>query len=329
MRTQSEYHLHMRASVVALVSVMLATRAASADEKPWVAGTTPEQRAQAQELLQKGNAKLIERDYVAALEIYRSALAVWDHPAIRFNIVRCLIQLDRPVEAVDELEHTLKYGAAPLEDSVYTEALSYQKLLANQTGTLEVSCKQQGVALTIDGQPLATCPTTVQRRVTPGRHQIVGEAAGLLPRTQVAIVVGGSTEQVAITLEPLSASARIVHRYPGWIPWVVVGSGALLAGIGGIVQLAANNDDDYYRSEVRRTCADGCSGRTLDNLRELESRARTEGYVAIGFASVGAATLIAGGVLLYLNRGRTVYETPRVSTTPLPGGGVVTFGGSF
>jgi hypothetical protein len=39
--------------------------------------------------------------------------------------------------------------------------------------------------------------------------------------------------------------------------------------------------------------------------------------------------MISGGVLLYLNRGRTVYEAPAVAATPVEGGGIVTVGGSF
>src|SRR6185503_11701801 len=108
---QLAYDHSMRVSLLALLTVLVLTGGAHADESPWVKGTTPEQRAAAQERLTAGNSLLLEKNYVAALAKYREAITFWDHPAIRFNIVRCLIQLDRSIEAVDELDKALRYGA--------------------------------------------------------------------------------------------------------------------------------------------------------------------------------------------------------------------------
>src|SRR4051794_24436830 len=106
-------------ATVVLVSV--ATPALAEDA--WSVGVTVEQKATAQKLLEEGNARFVERDYATALQKYQAAVAVWDHPAIRFNMVRCLIQLDKPVDAADNLKLALKYGAQPLEEAVYNEAL--------------------------------------------------------------------------------------------------------------------------------------------------------------------------------------------------------------
>ena len=166
------------------VCLMLALAGpASADDAPWTTGVTAEQKETARYLLDAGNTLFLAHDYAAALDKYRQALAVWDHPAIRFNVVRCLIQLDRTVEAADNLKLALKYGAAPLEEAVYNEALAYEKLLANQIGDLDVSCSQAGAVVTLDGQPLLTCPGTQTRRVAPGRHQLVGSQEGFLTKS--------------------------------------------------------------------------------------------------------------------------------------------------
>jgi tetratricopeptide (TPR) repeat protein len=319
----------VRAGAIALLGLLLAATPARADEKPWVKGVSAERRAAAQKLLQAGNALLIERNYVAALDKYREAIGSWDHPAIRFNIVRCLIQLDRPVEAVDELDRALAYGAEPLEEAVYTEALSYQKLLASQIAAVSLSCTQPGVQVTLDGQPLTTCPTTIKSRVKPGRHQLLGEKSGFLPRTVSLVVVGGTEERGSRTHDPLGANARIVHRYSSWLPWTVLGAGLVVVGAGGLVQLVASNDQDTYERELERTCSTGCGGAELQNLRDLESRARLENHVALGIVGAGIATVITGGVLLFMNRGRTVYETTSIGVTPSSGGATVTLGGSF
>src|SRR3569832_1869349 len=91
----------------------------------------------------------VEHRYPEALERFRAALAIWDHPALRFDIVRCLIQLDRPLEAADNLVHALAYGKAALPGTTYEQALEFQKLLANQLGDLTVRCCEPGVAITI------------------------------------------------------------------------------------------------------------------------------------------------------------------------------------
>ena len=119
-------------------------------------------KADAKALLAAGKALFLEHKYAEPLESYKQAIAEWDHPAIRFNIVRCLIQLDRAVEASENLDAALKYGATPLEDTVYAEAIAYQKLLANQTGELEVSCEQRGAVIASARNP-RRLPTTARR----------------------------------------------------------------------------------------------------------------------------------------------------------------------
>src|SRR3954465_1572782 len=127
-------------AVVIALTLLPAVVHADGGNAPWAQGVTDEQKAQAKELLDAGNALLLDKKYVEALDKYTAAVAVWDHPAIRFNMVRCLIQLGRNLEAYDNLQLALKYDAAPLEKTVYDEALAYQKLLETQIGDIKVSC---------------------------------------------------------------------------------------------------------------------------------------------------------------------------------------------
>ncbi len=324
--------------VVALASAALAPRIARADaNQPWAVGVSEAQKTQSQKLLEEGNALFLEKDYAPALEKYKAAIGAWDHPAIRFNIVRCLIQLDRPVEASDNLAFALAYGAAPLEDAVYTEALSYQKLLANQIGDLEVHCEQAGVSITLDGQPLLACPGKEHRRVAPGQHQLVGTKTGFLTRSTQVVVIGGAHQPAtAMSLVELGKAAKVVHRYPNWIPWTVFGGGLVLAGFGGILQYEASQSMSSYDRAVSTNCANtGCTPGQVDTSDR--DRAQTENKIAISVMTVGAATAIVGSVLLYVNRGRTVYEenpekpgVTAVNLTPThDGGGLVTLSGRF
>ncbi|MBL0216111.1 MAG: tetratricopeptide repeat protein [Myxococcales bacterium] len=302
-------------------------RVAHAETPPWSVGVTDAKKAEAQKFLEAGNALFLDRKYAEALEKYKSAVGAWDHPAIRFNIVRCLIQLDHTVEASDNLKQALKYGAAPLEEAVYTEALAYDKLLSNQIGDLTVSCLQPDVKLTLDGQPLTGCPGKETRRVSPGPHQLVGTKAGLLTKTVEVMVLGGKAQDVPVKLEPLGRAARIEHRWPTYLPWVVFGAGFAVAGIGAVLDLNAKADMDSYDRSVAQFCsvtACGPDDTRLDPVRGLDDDARFKNKVAVSVLTVGIATIATGAVMLYLNRGRTVYPesveklTPQV--TPVAGG---------
>ncbi|CAN5653034.1 hypothetical protein BH11MYX1_BH11MYX1_36300 [soil metagenome] len=322
------------AFVLALAAAPVLAHADTA--QPWAVGITEAQKAQSQKLLEEGNGFFIKKDYAQALEKYKAAIGSWDHPAIRFNMVRCLIQLDRPVDASDNLALALAYGAAPLEDTVYTEALSYQKLLANQIGELDVHCEQAGVVITLDGQPLLACPGKEHRRVAPGQHQLVGTKPGFLTRSTQVVVIGGAQSQATnMALVPLGKAAKVVHRYPNWIPWTVFGGGLVLAGFGGILQYEASQSMSSYDRAVSTNCANtGCTPGQVDSSDK--DRAQTENKIAISVMTVGAVTAVVGGVLLYINRGRTVYEenpekpgVTAVTFAPSHDGGLMTLSGRF
>jgi hypothetical protein len=229
-------------------------------------------------------------------------------------MVRCLIFLERPLDASDNLRLALQYGAAPFEESIYNEALGYEKLLSAQIGELEIQCEQKGVSLTMDGQGLIACPGQESRRVLPGQHQIVGKKEGFVPRTVEVIVLGGKHEHAAVILDPLSKVARIEHRWPTWIPWTIFGGGFALAGIGGLIHVKASSDNTAYANIVAHDCPDGCVNTTLDH--SLQSSARLENGIAIGAIAAGAVAVLTGSVLLYVNRGHTVYDLGNESPTP-------------
>ena len=316
-----------------LATLVAAATPARADVPPWAAGVTDGQKAHAQKLLDAGNALFLDKKYAEALEAYRQAVAVWDHPAIRFNIVRCLIQLDRGVEASENLEVALKYGAAPLEEAVYSEALAYEKLLANQIGDVRVRCTQVGVKVTLDGQPLAVCPGEQTRRVAPGPHQLVGTKPGFLTRTADVVVLGGKRADVDLALVPLDRAGKVVHRWPTWIPWVVFGGGLGVMGLGGALESVAAGQLDTYDRAVASTCPSGCAPKDprYDALDQQKTAALRLDHIAIGVLATGGAAVAAGAVMLYLNRGQTTYPDAVLPVvTALPGGGgAVSFGGRF
>jgi hypothetical protein len=319
----------MRAAIVFLV---LAAQVARADDpptqpQPWAVGVGEPEKATARQHLDAGNQLFLANKYTEALEAYRHALEAWNHPAIRFNIVRCLILLKRPLEASEDLELALRYGAAPFDASIYREALAYQTLLASEIGELEIECHQDGVQITVDGKPLPPCPGTHVTRLIPDRHQVVATKAGFLTHTARVPVLGGKREHLTITLDPASKAARIVHRWKTWIPWTTFGAGLVVAGLGGLLELEARQNLASYNEQEDNACRRGCPpGQLSTDLRE---RALLEDKIAVGLIAAGAAGAAVGVAMVYLNRGRVVHDAPAVEVVPRPGGAVVTVGGRF
>jgi hypothetical protein len=294
----------------------------AAPPQPWAVGVSADQKAAAKQHLDAGNALYLDHKYAEALEEYTQATAAWDHPAIRFNMVRCLIFLKRPLDASDELKRALKYDAAPYDETIYSEALAYQELLAAEIGQVEINCDQSGVRLTIDGQPLLACPGKEQRPVLPGRHQIVGRKDGFMPRTIDLVVLGGKHESETVMLEPLSKVARTRTRWAVWKPWAVAGGGAAVVGIGVLFELAARSNADSYDRYVHTQCPqDGCSSNDA-YLVDHRSRARLDSQLGAGALIAGGAAVATGVVLLVLNRPQTyVPEQMPVLTPTITNGG--------
>jgi hypothetical protein len=310
-----------------VLAIACVTAVARADApQPWAVGVTAEQRARAKQLLDAGNARMLDHDYAAALDQFRAGIAVWDHPAIRFNIVRCLIQLDRPVEASENLELALKYGAAPLEDAVYAEALNYQKLLANQISDVEVTCTQDHVKVSLDGRSIVACPGSAQRRVAPGQHQIVGTGPGLSTKTIDLVLLGGKRQRVAVTLAS-PGEARIVRRWNQWLPWAVFGSGFAIVGAGALLEYHASTEMDRYDRAVTRDCVNtSCGSSQLAVDVGLEHSAQAFNRIAIGVFATGGLAIATGTVMLYLNRGHPGYSA---AYEPRDGGGTINVTGRF
>ena len=272
-------------SAAAPVAADDAAPAPASNETPWSAGVTDEQRAAAQTLLDEGNGLYIQNLYRAAAAKYRAALAQWNHPAIRFNLVKALVSLDEPIEAAAELELSLAYDAAPFEPDVFAEVRNYQRLLAAQIALVEISCDQPGVSATFDGEPLI-CPGRSTHKVRPGRHTISGQGEGLLTQSRVETLAAGDNPVVEVRLIAIADATITRTRWAAWKPWVVVGGGAATLGLGTMLALSARSLQEDYREALRTECGEaGCpagelpaSVVALGNSYRLRDRCRSASW---------------------------------------------------
>lgn len=313
-----------RYGVMLLLALVSVAGPARADDStpPWATGVSQGQKDRAQQLLTEGNELFVARKIKLAEAKYRQALAAWNHPAIRFNLVRTLVERERFVDAHENLQLALAHGAGPFEAHVYREALRYRTLLAGRVAQIAVACARAGVAVSLDGRPLMVCPGTVTKLVEPGVHPVVARKPGFVPYAREVLVLGGKTARVKVQMVSVADATITRRRWRRWKPWAVIGGGVLVAGIGGLLQLKAQRDFAKFGDEITRLCVDsGCAPDELPApVRDLESQARLENQVAIGTIAVGAAAVITGVVMTILNTPTKSVETasarPGVAVAP-------------
>lgn len=300
----------MRALVV--LALILGSHAAFADDKPWEIGVPADKQDAALALYKEGNAFFAQDQFKDALAKYVQALAIWDHPAIRYNAAVCLINLDRPVEAYEDLEAALRFGEPPLGNDLYKQGLSYQKLLTGRIADLTISPKQDA-KITLDGQPMPS--GTVNRHVLTGDHQVVAEKPGYQTETRPVHVNAGDHVTVVIELHPIDHRV-LARRYPRWLPWTVIGAGAVIAAVGlPMLELSSNAYADYDRG-VSAACSVGCPPAPLPSSVSTDlSHGKLFDTLAISGFAVGGALIASGVALVVLNQPRLV--------TPMVGGDTV------
>lgn len=299
------------------------------DARPWARGVPEPEQEIARSLHAEGNAEFAELRFAQALAKYREALRHWDHPAIRFNIAVCLINLNQLVEAKDNLDRSLAYRAAALDSDSYAQALTYRKLLDAQLARFHIACAEAGAVVTLDGRYLFTAPGAVDQFLLPGDHQLAATKAGL--RTVVMRVTGVAGRLATFDLRPAPEM-----RPPHWRYWNhVFGGGLGLVAVGALTLLWANHEfHDYDRQIAERCKPRGCSpdqNRGFHDLNAELAGARTRQNVAFSLFGVGGAAILVGVAGLILDQPRVRPDASRVVpvVTVSPGGASATLSWAF
>jgi tetratricopeptide (TPR) repeat protein len=311
----------VKAVVVALV--VLCSRAYA--DVPWAQGVVKDKQTQANALFAEANQLFAQQAHAPALEKYRAAVALWDHPLIQFNMAVTLVRLDRILEAAEALDRALRFDAAPFPaPEQYQQALDYQKLVAGRVGTIGAECKQQGVAILLDGKPWFTCPGTQSIRVLAGEHVVVAEAKGMMTVSRRSVVVGRGSSMATFQLLPIDDVVKLEYPTPRWIPWTIAGGGAAI-GLGGLgLWFAGKAAMDRFDARADMLCElDGCSkeldaNETERDLKRQRDNAKLEGNIGIGMMVAGGAIAVGGVVWAVINRPNRVL--PSLEVAPTSGG---------
>jgi len=304
-----------------LVAFLASVPSAHAEvDEPWAEGMSGEQQERANVVFAEANQLFTQLAHAPALEKYKVAVAMWDHPMIRFNMAVTLIRLDRILEAADELERALRFGDKPFTPDLYQQARDYQALIKKQLGYIEVTCDQPDTQIVMDGKPWFAGPGTRAIRVTTGAHTVVAERRGYLTMSRSLVVAGGTTVSERLVLLPVESAVILRYRHPRWKPWTVAGAGALIA-LGGLgFTLAGQRQMDAFAKQFVRECPGGCEADLSSHpvLADERDGAQLKGKIGASMMITGGVVVVVGVVWGVLNR-PTRY-LPRVEVTPTAGG---------
>lgn len=252
-------------------------------ERPWHCGVSPEHKQIAMTLYLEGNMLFDDSLFKAAAEKYRAALEHWKHPGIYYNLMLCLVALDRPVDAYEYSLGALQHGAAPLGSEEHRRAVDYHKLLHGRVAVLDVTSNEPGAVVSLNGKPLFKGPGRVRRLVEPGLHELVARKPRYLVSHGTLTLVPDKPLRAQLTMLPEDQSTIVVRRWKHWRPWAIAGVGVGVGLLGGAFEWRARESDDT----------------------EWPHR------IGYGLSIAGATTAVTGLVLALHNRPRRVGNPAR------------------
>jgi hypothetical protein len=142
-------------------------------------------------------------DYQGALGELKAVDEVQELGGVRFNIARCLEELDRPAEAIKAFERYLKTPdgtpTAAVQQKRAKEAIARLEPLV--FGSASVRCTPEGVQLRIVGVTESAIACGSYPRVEAGTYQVIATLAGYKQATAELTVAAGEQVELAIALE--------------------------------------------------------------------------------------------------------------------------------
>jgi hypothetical protein len=275
------------------------------------------------ELYEQGNQLFDDSLFQDAVTSYRAALALWDHPGIHYNLMLALVALDHSIEAYESSIVALRYGPIALEPEEYRRARDYHKLLRGRIAELTVACDESGAEVTLDGKNILRGPGEAHLFVPPGQHEIVVRKPGYLATHHTLVLVSEKPASVHLRMVPRAEALVTTRRWDAWQPWAVVGAGAGVGLLGGLLEWRSDVNNAQFARLFEKDCWQGCEATEFsDQMESRQRRYRWYRRLGHGASVAGGAAMVGGLVLAYLNRPQQT-ENPerqrlvRVSMTPL------------
>ncbi len=327
--------IDMRAVAAAALAVALMAGPAAAEPPSPAVGPAakPEQSddaSRARQLLEEASRLYTDGEFRAALDTFHRSYDIDPSWRALNGIALCQRALGQEVAAYRTYEELLLEFGSILSVPQRTVAEKRKRELAARLSWLEISTKQAGVRITVDGREIGRGPLRVKELVLPGAHQLLATRPGHRAFAQQISVRPGASRVIAIALEP--DRARVVVKFTDppptrpirvWIPWVTIAGGAIMVGAGGLLALEASSDIDAFDAQVAEMAGDPPRQLPIDD--SVLDSAGTQQTVGAAMLITGGAAVVTGVALAIFNRKRGGKRTDAAALRPLASGAVLAF----
>jgi hypothetical protein len=262
---------------------------------------SPEAVKEAGQRYERGLELYSEGDYGLAVIEFERAYELVPNYRVLYNIGQVRVQLGRYAKAKKALEEYLAKGGDEIKPERKDSVKSDLEMLAGRTALLTVITNEPGADIVLDSLVVGQSPLTEALLVDAGEHTLEVRKPGFYSKGSPVKLAG--REETTVTLEitkvpEVTAGRTVVERVEGpvvkvdrtpmWVAWAATGAFAIGAGVVGYFGMTKANDLESMRTDF------GVSRKQLDDTRDS---ARTLFIVS---DSLTAATVVAGGVALYL-----------------------------
>lgn len=264
----------------------------------------------ARELFREATEDVDAGRFEVALEKFKRVAAVKETAAVRFNIGRCEESLGRTGTALADFELAEREAKSDPKAGDEIARLAHEHAGAVRPrvprltllGTQGSAAAPEGLVVSLDGGKLSAGTLGVPLPLDPGTHTVDATAPGRTPFHAEIALQAGDTKEVQITV-PGAASAPPDEDDAGAVSrrrtvgFVVAGGGVAL-GAGALVFLVLHNG---AVSDLDALCPGGACGVGVDHTQalDLQSRARRDQALAIGFGAASVVALGAGAYFLF------------------------------
>jgi hypothetical protein len=297
-------------TVACLVAVARAAHAAPPEPSPPSASS-------ADELQEQGEKAARDGDYAGAIDKFKAA------DRLRPSAVHaCLIALAytrRNLWPQAEVFRSLCHERATATDALPPWVATADKQIDAALAVADVAPvtivsnpRNAGARLTVSSfaQDESFPPRLIH--LPPGRHEIFATAPGYAETRVLVVVTDRSPQTVAIQLHAWGDVAAVQAppaARPSPIPWIVIGAGAVVGLVGGLLEAT------WYSDAYNKVQGDVPTSPAV--ATDLATW-RTRRDVVVGSYFLGGAAVIAGVALKY-----TVFREQPVYVAPAPGGATV------
>ena len=274
--------LYRRLGVTALLLSML-VRAAPAG------ASEQEAEKKAKVHFEQAVALFQEEKYDMALAEFLKSYELKPNWKLRLTISMCYFNVDRFVEAREEVRAYLEEGGDEIPGEKLAEAQELLGQLSKLVAEVTVTTNVPGSKITVNGKDVFKTPLSQPIAVVSGFHTIRVEAEGYEPVVEEINVAGGDSKLVSVILEekPRSPSAldeeaqaalvqeaiarqeqkaKYTKQYKGLVAGAVV-SGVLAAG--GVVSMAIFGTAAQDKKQLLDECQADYSQCPLDEEKDI------------------------------------------------------------